>query len=323
MVSSEFMKPNMFTPEQNLAEVFPQTIQPFWCKEVIQGHFEGLEKISIAYAYVVHPEPIGEIVICSGRIETLLKYKELIYDLYQQGYSVFIHDHRGQGVSGRMTDNAHMGYVQHFDDYVCDFKLFVDQVVTPNSSHKPHLLCHSMGGAIGFLTISAFPGMFNKVVFCAPMFGICPALPNWLEKLLLSLHFSIHKKIAYFIGQKNYVNHPFEENELTHSQTRYELFRQEYEEAPSTKLGGVTGDWLQAALDAMNSIEDLASNLSIPALVIQAGQDQVVDNKRQTKVANKMANTRLQVIQGAKHELLMEQDQYRNLCLTTIVDFLL
>lgn len=315
------MKSNLLVSEQNLADVYEQTIQPFWIEEVVQGQFSGLDDVLIAYAYIVHPKPVGSIVISSGRIETFLKYKELVFDLYQQGYSVFIHDHRGQGLSGRMTDNSHMGYVQHFDDYVSDFKLFVEQIVTPNTSHKPHLLCHSMGGAIGFLIISAFPDMFNKVVFSAPMFGIRPALPNWLEKLLLGVHFSIHKTAAYFVGQQDYVNHSFEDNELTHSKIRYELFRQEYEEAPSTKLGGVTGEWLKAALVAMNKVEYLASSFPIPALVLQAGQDQVVDNKRQTRVVRKMANAQLQIILDAKHELLMEQDKLRNECLSHLLQF--
>lgn len=315
------MKSNLLISEQNLADVYERTIQPFWFEKVIQGQFNGLKNIVIAYAYVVHPKSVGSIVISSGRIETLLKYKELVFDLYQQGYSVFIHDHRGQGLSGRITDNPDQGYVQNFDDYVSDFKVFVDQVVTPNTSHKPYLLCHSMGGAIGFLTVSAFPDMFTKVVFSAPMFGIRPALPNWLEKLLLSVHFTIHKNTAYFVGQKDYANYAFEDNELTHSKVRYAIFRQEYEDAPSTKLGGVTGEWLKAALDAMNKVENLTSSFPIPALVLQAGQDQVVDNIRQTRVVSKMPDSKLQIIQDAKHELLMEKDQHRNICLSRLLQF--
>ena len=38
------------------------------------------------------------------------------------------HDHRGQGLSGRMLDNPQPGYVESFDDYVQDFKQFYDEL---------------------------------------------------------------------------------------------------------------------------------------------------------------------------------------------------
>lgn len=311
----------VFCTEDNLASKYVTAIQPFWNDNVQQGTFAGVELVEIAYAYVLHPQAIGSVVVSSGRIESMLKYKELVYDLYQNGYSVFIHDHRGQGLSGRMTDDPQMGYVHDFSDYVTDFKKFIDDVVTANSQHQPKLLCHSMGGAIGALMILRYPEVFEKVVFSAPMFGIRPALPNWFANLLLNLHFLLNKQIAYFFGQKNYESQPFENNDLTQSKIRYQIFRQEYEDLPRVQLGGVTGHWLKAAAKAMDAIESMASKFPIPALILQAGADTVVDNKRQARVASKMANTRLAVIQDARHELLEEQDKYRESSLTKILDF--
>lgn len=307
--------------EEDLPSIYESEIQPFWLNNVKQGKFTGKGEIEIVYAHVVHPEAIGCIVISSGRIESLVKYKEVIYDLYQNGYSVFIHDHRGQGLSGRMLENPQIGYVENFDDYVSDFKNFIDLVVRKDSQNKPKLLCHSMGGAIGALTVLRYPEVFEQVVFSAPMFGIRPSLPNWFAKSLLSLHCAINSRDAYFFGQKDYDSHPFSSNELTHSEIRYQIFRQEYQITPQVKLGGVSGHWLKMAALAMDEIEQNAHCFPIPALVIQAGADQVVDNKRQSRVANKMANTNLKVIDGSKHELLEELDKYRSPFLTTALDF--
>ncbi|WP_293752010.1 alpha/beta fold hydrolase [uncultured Paraglaciecola sp.] len=315
------MSQYVLSTEYDLASKYETTIQPFWLNNVTHGKFSGKDDLDIGYAQVVHPDAIGSVVISSGRIESLLKYKEIVYDFYQNGYSVFIHDHRGQGLSGRMLDNPQIGYVQCFDDYVYDFKQFIDQVVSESSQHKPKLLCHSMGGAIGALTVMRYPELFDRVAFSAPMFGIRPSLPNWFANLLLSLHAVINKKNAYFFGQKNYESKPFKTNELTHSEIRYNIFRQEYQQTPQVKLGGISGHWLKMAAQAMDQIEQNAHCFPIPAFVIQAGADQVVDNKRQSRVVAKMANTKLQVIDGSKHELLEEQDQYRIPCLTTILDF--
>jgi lysophospholipase len=313
--------------EDNLASKYVTAIQPFWKNSVQQGTFDGvgevgkMEKIDIAYAYILHPQALGAIVISSGRIESLIKYKEVMYDLYQNGYSVFIHDHRGQGLSGRMLDNSQIGYVGGFSEYVADFKKFIDEVVTEKTPHKPKLLCHSMGGTIGALTVLRYPELFEKVAFSAPMFGIRPPLPDWFAKLLLNLHASLHKKNTYFFGQKNYNHQPFAANELTHSEIRYQLFRQEYQAAPQIQLGGVSGHWLKMAAQAMNEVEQNVHRFPIPALVIQAGADQVVDNKRQSRVVAKMANSKLMVIEGSKHELLEEQDKFRVPCFSAILDF--
>lgn len=307
--------------EYELSSKYETHIQPFWLNSVKHGKFKGKGNLDIVYAQVVHPKAMGSVVISSGRIESLLKYKEIVYDFYQNGYSVYIHDHRGQGLSGRMLDNPQIGYVACFDDYVADFKEFIDQVVSKSSRHKPKLLCHSMGGAIGALTVMHYPGLFEKVAFSAPMFGIRPPLPEWFSKLLLCLHGLLKNENAYFFGQKNYENQGFCCNELTHSETRYHLFRQEYQLAPQVKLGGVSGHWLKMAAQAMDQIEQNAHCFPIPALVIQAGADQIVDNKRQSRVVAKMANTELKVIDGSRHELLEEQDEYRIPCLNTILDF--
>jgi lysophospholipase len=307
--------------EDKLESDYVKIIQPFWQDSVQQGTFFGKSEIEIAYAYVLHPEPIGSIVISTGRIECYLKYKEVIYDLYQNGYSVFIHDHRGQGLSGRMLDNPQIGYVGCFADYVSDFKQFIDQVVRENGQHKPKLLCHSMGGAIGALTVLRYPELFDKVAFSAPMFGIRPPLPNWFAKLLLALHAVLNQSDAYFFGQEDYDNQLFSANQLTHSEIRYQIFRQEYQAGSQLQLGGVSGHWLKVAAQAMDEIEQNVHRFPIPALVIQAGEDQIVDNKRQSRVGAKMANSELMVIDGSKHELLEEQDKFRVPCLTAIMNF--
>ncbi|MEP1386083.1 MAG: alpha/beta fold hydrolase [Paraglaciecola sp.] len=312
---------NVFSKEHELENSYKNVIVPFWDSQMSFGSFQGVADVKIAYSFVKHSKPVGSIVISTGRIESMLKYKEVVFDLYQAGYSVFIHDHRGQGLSGRMLGNKHLGYVTDFSDYVADFKTFIDKVVTQHSEYQPNLLCHSMGGAIGAMTIMRYPNLFKKVAFSAPMFGILPVLPRWLSRTLLSLHKVFCPEPAFFWGQKNYESKPFDRNELTHSQIRYQIFRNEYHDQPDIQLGGVTGSWLKAAIAAMDDIENEASDFPIPSLVIQAGGDTVVDNKRQARVANKLANCRFMIIKKAKHELMEEQDIFRDRAMNAILDF--
>ena len=312
--------------ESNLKTGYREVIQPFWQQQVQTGEFKAKGGVSIAYAFALHPAPIGSVAISSGRIEAYVKYKELVFELFQAGYSVFIHDHRGQGLSGRMTDNPHQGYVEDFDDFVDDFKTFYETVISPHSNTVPKLICHSMGSAIGALYTLKYPEDFAKVVFCAPMFGLRPALPGWVGNLLVSSHKLFNKLTSksplYFWGQSDFKPEPFETNELTQSQVRYEIFLEEYKAEPKVQLGGVTGQWLGAAVKVIDEIQRRAGEINLPVLLLQAGADTIVDNGGQDKVFAGLKNAEKWYVEGARHEILVEAEKYREPTMKKVKDFL-
>lgn len=316
---------NEYPDEKHILDRHKNFIEPFWREKINHGVFGGVDSIDIVYAYAEHPNAVGSIAISSGRIESLIKYKEMVFNLYNAGYSVFIHDHRGQGLSGRMTENLQQGFVERFDDYVEDFKMFYDKVIRPKSTHTPLLLCHSMGCAIGALYVLNFPKDFSKVVFSAPMFGIRPALPNWLAATLIGTHSFFNGILSdkpwYFWGQGNYTEDDFTENNLTHSPVRYNIFREAYRDQPEVQLGGVTGTWLKAATQAMNKIASSANKFPISALILQAGSDTVVDNTQQDRLVALMPDCQKITVEGARHELLFELDYERDNCLRAIFQF--
>ena len=118
-----------------------------------EGFFTGKADVQIYYRVFEQPSSKRAILISSGRTEATIKYKELIFDLYNNGYSIYIPDHRGQGQSGRMTENPEMGYIDTFQFYIDDMKYFYDHYLKPESYKKTYLLAHSMGGAIGMTYI--------------------------------------------------------------------------------------------------------------------------------------------------------------------------
>jgi lysophospholipase len=313
------MPPFNLSLEADLIHRYSKDIQDFWQAQVTKGHFISADQIKIAYASAINPESEHTVVISSGRIEGLIKYKEVIFDLFNNGYSVFIHDHRGQGHSGRLLSNSHKGYVGTFDDYVEDFQQFMQLHVLPHTQQsgysKPKLLCHSMGGAIGALYLLQYTSDFDDVVFSAPMFGIVAPLPELMTRAIINIGCALNRALKsepwYFVGLGNYRSVDFKKNTLTNSAIRYGLFRQEYEAFPEVQLGGPTFHWLQQAVIAMNKIKDNAYKIENACLILQAGADSVVDNKQQKRVAHQMPNTDFMIIDQAKHELLLESDQFR------------
>ena len=87
------------TEEQLKDENYSREIEDFYTQGD-EGYFTGQAGIPVYYKLFSQPDPGSPaILISSGRTEAAIKYKEVIFDLYNNGYSVYIHDHRGQGHS--------------------------------------------------------------------------------------------------------------------------------------------------------------------------------------------------------------------------------
>ncbi len=294
-------------------------LEQFW-QRVTQDQLFINPQISLAYCYIKHPRPNKTIVISNGRIESYLKYKEFIFDMYHLGYSIYAIDHRGQGLSSRLTQNPHQGHVEKFEDYIDDFECFIKQVVHPEQHEALFLVGHSMGSAIATLYLERKPTTFNAAVFSAPMYGIkLPFNKQYVYKLIKLLDNGSSHSPNYVLGGKNYHPPKFEKNELTHSRERYQQFRKLYQQQPELQLGSPTNRWLMEALIACEKAIVICKNSTIPILILQAEEDTVVDNQAQEQAVGQ--NSRLLTIANARHEIFIEQDAARNEALNNLHKF--
>lgn len=281
----------------------------------------------------------GAIVISSGRTEGYFKYHELVYDLGKQDYSVYIHDHRGQGDSGRIwKPNPQMGHVNKFDDYVEDLKIFVDQVVKQVPHPKLFLLAHSMGGGIATRYIETYPNDFTAAALSSPMHEPgsrllfvnkrCKAVrsTNLIRENILDINTP-----RYVKKTGDYKSEDCSKSDLTHSKVRCEKTAELYEQFPNLKLGGPSTHWAAEACKASKQLrsKEEVSKIRIPVLVLQAQKDTAVAPQGQREFCenlNSSGHVRCegetpQVINGAYHELFVEEDKYRIPALTKILDF--
>jgi alpha-beta hydrolase superfamily lysophospholipase len=106
---------------------------------------------------------------------------------------------------------------------------------------------------------------------------------------------------------------PFPGNKLTSDPVRYARTAAILEAEPSLAIGSPTVAWLDAAFRAMNEFADpnYASRIRQPLLLVAAGQDRVVSTPATGAFALRLRAGSHLVIPGARHELLMEQDRYR------------
>ncbi|QSX33645.1 alpha/beta fold hydrolase [Shewanella avicenniae] len=276
---------------------------------------------TMSYCFIEHPNHNKVVVISNGRVESYLKYMEVIYDLYQQGFSVYAADHVGQGLSSRLATNTHMGHIDSFERYVAHLGQFINEIVLPQQHSQRYLLGHSMGCAIAALYLEHQHHHFSAAAFCAPMFGIKLPLPKpWVEWLANRLNcYAPGKEPNYILGGQDYHAKPFYGNPLTHSRQRYARLLALYQQVPQIQLGSPTNQWLVEAIPAAERALQAAKQLPIPTLILQAGKDCVVDNDSQWRVRG--PHTQLQQIADARHEILIEHDYCRSKGLKLILDW--
>jgi len=287
--------------------------------------------VLIHYRAFPVPNEKGAIVLVSGRTESMLVYAELIWDLHRLNYSVYIHDHRGQGFSGgRLRDHRERGYVVTFDDYVADLEKLVRTVVQPQRHRNLYLLAHSMGGGIATLYLEkpAHAGTFKAAALVTPMHE--PLLPIKGKDVTESIC-GIENKFGGWLDQANYVRGtpdytvtPFRENDLTHSKVRYEMVQKVYTDRPALRVQWPTRGWVRQACLAGTAARDNAAKVSIPVLLLQASRDTAVRADGQVEFCSRVQRPGVcqpWIVEQAYHAVFIEADTFRIPALTKVLDF--
>ncbi len=318
------------TAETSLTERWRTELLPLW-QNFVHGHLHSHDQTRLNYSYYLAASTAQAVVFSSGRVEMAVKYIELMQQFISAGYSVFILDHRGQGMSARFTTDPHLGYVTDFQHYVTDFQQFMTEIVKPFGHQQHLLLAHSMGAAIACRYLQQYRHPFAAAIFGSPMFGINTGrVPATLANRLVTGFDWLRTQLGqtnqtYFPGQTTYLAKPFAGNPLTQSQAHYQWLQQLYQQYPDSQLGGVSWAWLIQAIVATAHIQRDAATFTLPVLLLQAEADTIVSNRAQNRWFNQLPALlykRKILIAGARHEIWMEQDSIRQQALAAVNAFL-
>ncbi|HEY5716744.1 MAG TPA: alpha/beta fold hydrolase [Psychromonas sp.] len=269
-------------------------------------------------------------MISQGRNESVLKYKELAYDLNRQGYDLYLIDHRGQGFSDHLGGNQYLGHVEHFQDYADDLNRYVTSLDLPSNYQHNYLLAHSMGGTISALYLQQYNHPFQASILFSPMLSInLGSIPSSIAKILTysgaTLCSWFSEQACYIFGGGEYKRKIFADNELTASELRFNSSQNTFERFPETQLGDASMRWVAESISATQQAIDNADKISIPVLLLQAGADTVVTAEGQKQFfenLTKCKTKRFLTVAGARHELYLEKDLYRLAALNAALEFL-
>lgn len=300
-------------------------VDDLW-KQRNEGYIRGKSDKKLYWVSLTSKQHEKAIIVVNGRIESAWKYQEVFYDLYSKGYDVYSYDHRGQGLSDRLTEDKQIGHVEHFSDYVTDMATVIDHFQLHDYQQR-FILAHSMGGAIATRYLQNDPKTpFDAIALSAPMFGVN------LEWYLRPIAKYLTATVSYFFRQPFYISKnkayyakPFESNPLTSSFLRYSWFRELYESKPELKLGGPSARWVsQSLISAENCIRH-AEKINIPLLLIQGEEDKIVNNKDHISFIKKNAKTNPNCefvsITACKHEILFESAPCRENAFNKVLSF--
>ncbi len=284
-------------------------------------YLSGERNIKLAYRHLIQPESAVRklMILVNGRAENMLKWTELAYDFYHQGYDVLLFDHRGQGYSQRIIPQK--GHLDEFRFYVDDMAKIIKKVTALFSYSTQHLLAHSMGALISTYYLANCDHRINKAVLSSPFYGI-PLKHPIRDELIIALMNILGQGERYVFGKGDYQQTHLEYNELTFCKTRMKWMNRINRKNPAIHLGGPTFRWVHLCLNAIKHLPKVVPKIEIPILILQAEKEKIVDNKNLEKLTALFPNARCEVILNAKHEILFEQDKLRKETIFKMLEFL-
>ena len=285
--------------------------------EAVTAMLQTPDGVLIRYArWAPPPGRKGTVCLFQGRAEFIEKYFEVVRDLRTRGFAVATVDWRGQGLSQRLVGDRYRGHVGSFSEYMTDLETFMTEVVLPDCPPPLFALAHSMGGNVLIQAAARGHRWFDRMVLTAPMIQLGPRRLLGLAPGFARVLRMTGRGGAYVPGGGPTVQalRPFLDNPVTSDPVRYARTAAVLEAEPELGLGSPTIAWADSAFRVMSQMRTTTypARIRQPILIVASGRDQLVSTPAiETFAIHLRAGSHL-IVPGAQHEILMEQDIYRN-----------
>lgn len=271
------------------------------------------------------PGARGSILWLGGRGDIIEKYLESFAAWHDAGWQVTAMDWRGQGGSGRITDDPSLGHIDDFGIWLDDLATFWRdwKARTP----APHVLMgHSMGGHLVLRALIERRVDPDAAVLSAPMLGFAGRMPKWLSGAVAGLLGRVMPRTrAWKQNERPAPPDASRQAFLTHDSDRYadELWWKT--EKPELALGPPSWGWLAAAARSFDVIDrpGAMESVTTPVLIVATDGDRLVSPQAIHAAAKRLPHGELLMLDtSAAHEVLREVDAARDQLMSRISQFL-
>lgn len=281
------------------------------------GTIQTSDGVTLRYAYWQPGAPRrGTVCLFTGRGECIEKYFETVGELRARGFAVAMIDWRGQGQSQRLLKDWRKGYVRRFSDYELDVDAFMKQVVLPDCPPPYYALAHSMGGAVMLRMARRGTRWFDRMVLAAPMIDLAGKVTSLPVRMLARVLRLVGQGGRYVPGGSSRLigNIPFKNNDLTSDPVRFARNGALIDHTPTLGMASPSIGWIDEAFKTIIAFrgDRYPGSIRQPILMIAAGDDTVVSTRAIEEFAYHVRSGAHLVIAGARHEILQEQDRYRD-----------
>ncbi len=269
----------------------------------------------------------GQLLMLGGRGDMIEKYLEVIDHWAGKGWAVTAFDWRGQGGSGRLTDDPLCGHIDDFAQWVTDLEAFIADW-RAQAEGPCVIVAHSMGGHLLLRALAEGMPPPDAVVAVAPMMGVHTApLPRWLAVMIARTMCVLGRSNRQAWTQKENSNRQraMRQKRLTHDPVRYadELWWRDH--SRDAALGAPSWRWVVEALRSTFMLERSGKleSIAVPLLILATKADRLVSTPAIRRIAARIPGVRLHVYgPEAAHEILREIDPVRLDALERIDAFL-
>ena len=269
----------------------------------------------------------GRMLLLNGRGDMIEKYLEVIQHWADRGWAVTTFDWRGQGGSGRLTDDPLCGHIDDFGQWIADLHALAADW-RADGSGPTAIVAHSMGGHLLLRALAEGMPPPDAAVTIAPMMDVfTKPLPRWLAvfmaRIMCATGFATRQ--AWTQKENSPRQRAMRQKRLTHDPERYadELWWRDH--SRDIALGSPSWRWVAQALQSTQQLQRGRGleRIAVPLFILATQADRLVSTPAIRRIVRRIPGARLHVYgPEAAHEILRELDPVRLDALRRIDAFL-
>jgi len=260
-----------------------------------EGHFKGIRDLRIYYqCWLPESESKAVLLIVHGLAEHSGRYMNVVNHFVPLGYAVYGIDHIGHGKS----DGSRV-YVRRFEDFTDTLKIFSDMISDWQPEKPIFLVGHSMGGLIGSIYLLDHQDKLSGAVLSGPSVKV-PDNISSATVLVAKLFSTLMPKLGLIALEAEGVS-------------RDPAVVQAYLNDPLVYTGKTTARLGAELLKAMKCVAVDASKITLPILIVQGGEDRLVDPDGAQMLHDTVGSVdkTLKIYDGLYHEVFNEPEHLK------------